>query len=256
MNIEVERQDGVAIVALNRPDKLNALNEPMKAGLRKTFEDLARDDGVRAIVLRGNGRAFCAGGDVSTMGSFRPQSIEQRLGVSQRLLLDIDAIDKPVVASVRGAVAGIGWSLALVCDQIIASDTAYFSQSFKNIGAVPDGGALLLLTQNIGVLRTKDLVLSGRRMPAREALSWGLVNQVVEDAELESATLALARDLSTGPTLAFSIGKRLLRQLRAPALETYMLAEMWGQTLAVTSSDHEEGAQAFREKRRPLFKGA
>jgi 2-(1,2-epoxy-1,2-dihydrophenyl)acetyl-CoA isomerase len=255
MEIEVERQDGVAIVWLNRPEKYNALDEAMKAQLVSAFAGFARDDGVRAIVLTGRGRAFCAGGDVSTMGAFTTKSIEQRLSASQRMLLDVDAMDKPVIASVRGAVAGIGWSLALVCDQIIASDTAYFSQSFKNIGVVPDGGALQLLIQNIGVLRTKNLVLTGRRMPAEEAFACGLVNRLVPDAELDATAIAFAHELATGPTLAFAIGKKLVQQLRTPALETYMAAEMWGQTLAVTSEDHQEGARAFREKRKPVFRG-
>ncbi|MBH1964129.1 MAG: enoyl-CoA hydratase/isomerase family protein [Comamonadaceae bacterium] len=255
MELQVERENGVAIVKLNRPEKLNALNEPIKAALIEVFSSLASDNGVRAIVLTGNGRSFCSGGDVSTMGAFSAKSLEERLMVSQRLLLDIDAMDKPVIASVRGAVAGIGWSLALVCDQIVASDTAHFSQSFKNIGAVPDGGALQLLTQNIGVLRTKNLVLTGRRMPANEALTCGLVNRVVPDAELDESAMSFARELAEGPTLAYSIGKKLMRQLRAPSLENYMAAEMWGQTLAVLSEDHQEGARAFREKRKAVFKG-
>ena len=120
---------------------------------------------------------------------------------------------------------------------------------------MPDGGALQLLTQNIGVLRTKNLVLTGRRMAADEALSCGLVNRVMPDAELDSTAVNFARELATGPTLAFSIGKTLMRQLRTPALETYMAAEVWGQTLAVLSEDHQEGARAFLEKRKPAFKG-
>lgn len=255
MEIEVKKEESIATVILNRPEKLNALNESMKATLIAIFADLANDVDVRAVIVTGNGRAFCAGGDVSTMGNFTAKSLERRLIVSQRLLLDIDAMDKPIIASVRGAVAGIGWSLALVCDQIIASDTTYFSQSFKNIGAVPDGGALQLLTQNIGVLRTKNLVLTGRRMAAGEALECGLVNFVVPDADLDSRTLNLARELASGPTLAFSIGKRLMRHLRSPALENYMAAELWGQSLAVLSDDHKEGARAFREKRKPEFRG-
>lgn len=256
MEIQVERNGSVATVKLNRPEKLNALDESMKATLIETFANFANDDAIRAVVLTGNGRAFCAGGDVSTMGAFSAKSLERRLSVSQQLLLEIDAMNKPVIASVRGAAAGIGWSLALVCDQIFASDTAYFSQSFKNIGAVPDGGALRLLTENIGFLRTKNLVLTGRRMSADEALSCGLVNQIFPDSELDAATQVFARDLAAGPTLAYSIGKKLMRQLRAPALETYMDIEMWGQTLAVISEDHQEGARAFSEKRKPVFKGS
>ncbi len=143
----------------------------------------------------------------------------------------------------------------MVCDQIIASDTAYFTQSFKNIGVVPDGGALHLLSQNIGLLRTKNLVLTGRRVQAEEALRLGLVNDLVADDRLEEATLAFAQELAAGPTLAYGHGKRLLCQLQSPALETFMGSEMWAQTASVLSEDHQEGAKAFREKRKPVFTG-
>ena len=255
MAIEFVRNGSIATIKLNRPDKYNAVNEPMKKALAEAFAELRLDDGVRAIVLTGNGKAFCAGGDVSTMGNFSPKSLQTRLRTTHKMLLDIDAIEKPVIASVRGAVMGIGWSLAMVCDQIIASETAVFAQVFKNIGVIPDGGALYFLAQNLGALRVKDLVLSGRRVPAEEALQLGLVTRVVPDDKLEAETLALAENLANGPTLAYGIGKKLLKQMYTPALETVLDSELWAQTGAVLSDDHKEGAQAFREKRKPVFKG-
>ncbi|MDO8441117.1 MAG: enoyl-CoA hydratase-related protein [Polaromonas sp.] len=255
MDVEFVRHGSIATIKLNRPDKYNAVNEPMKKRLAEVFAELRLDDGVRAIILAGNGSAFCTGGDVSTMGNFSPKSLEVRLRTTHKMLLEIDAIEKPVIASVRGAVAGIGWSMAMVCDQIVASETAYFSQSFKNVGVIPDGGALYFLTQNIGVLRVKDLVLSGRRLPAQEALQLGLVTKLVPDDRLEEETLALAQDLADGPTLAYGIGKKLLKQVCPSGLGAFLDSEMWAQTVAVLSDDHKEGAQAFREKRKPVFKG-
>ena len=255
MHIELLREGPLATVRLNRPDALNALSEPMKDELGALFVELARDATVRAVVLCAAGRAFCASGDVTTMGDFTVASAQDRLKRAHRMIINLAAIEKPVIAAVQGAVAGIGWSMAMACDQIIATENAYFSQVFKNVGLAPDGGAIYFLTQNLGVLRAKELVLSGRRVGAREALELGLVSRVVPDGEQEQQARALAEELAHGPTMAFGFGKKLFKQTITPTLETFLDAEAWAQGNALLTDDHREGVRAFLEKRKPVFKG-
>ena len=255
MHIELLREGPLATVRLNRPDALNALSEPMKDELGALFTELARDATVRAVVLCAAGRAFCASGDVTTMGDFTVGSAQDRLKRAHRMIINLAAIEKPVIAAVQGAVAGIGWSMAMACDQIIATENAYFSQVFKNVGLAPDGGAIYFLTQNLGVLRAKELVLSGRRVGAREALELGLVSRVVPDGEQEQQAKALAEELAHGPTMAFGFGKKLFKQTITPTLETFLDAEAWAQGNALLTDDHREGVRAFLEKRKPVFKG-
>jgi 2-(1,2-epoxy-1,2-dihydrophenyl)acetyl-CoA isomerase len=254
MRIEVKQDGPVTVITLNRPEALNAIDEDMKRDLIALFSKINADETVRSVVLRGAGRAFCAGGDVSTMGKFTADSIETRLRASHEVIKAICTARPPVIASMRGPVAGIGWSIAMACDELIASGTAYFCQSFRNIGVVPDGGALHFLAQNIGVVRAKELVFSGRRVPAEEARSLGLLTSVVDDATLDDYTLERAHDLAKGPTRAFDLVKGLMMELHRP-LDDFLEAELRAQTVAVLTNDHKEGVAAFRDKRPPSFLG-
>ena len=155
----------------------------------------------------------------------------------------------------RGAVAGIGWSMALACDAVIASETARFTQVFRHVGLVPDGGAVYFLTQHLGLLRAKELVYSGRRIDAQEALSLGLVNRVVPDEELDKVAWEHARELANGPTFALGVAKKMFKMMYQPDLEALLDAEAWAQGLALLTDDHKEGVQAFFAKRPPQFKG-
>lgn len=256
MSVHYEVRESVAIVTLDRPDKLNALNVEMREGLADSFEKAGRDAEIRAVLLQAAGKAFCASGDVGTMGDFTPASGRERLRLAHRMVRNLANIEKPVVAAVRGAVAGIGWSMALACDAIVASETARFSQVFRNVGLVPDGGAIYFLTQHLGLLRAKELVYSGRRVEASEALALGLVNRVVPDGELEAIAWDEARSLAHGPTFALGIAKKMFKLMYQPDLETLLDAEAWAQGLALMSDDHKEGVRAFFDKRTPQFKGS
>jgi 2-(1,2-epoxy-1,2-dihydrophenyl)acetyl-CoA isomerase len=219
------------------------------------FTELAQDDSVRAIILDAAGRGFCASGDVSNMGAFTAASGRHRLKSAHRMILAIANIEKPVVAAVRGPVAGIGWSMAMACDMIVASETAVFSQVFRNVGLVPDGGAIYFLSQLLGVLKAKELVYTARKVPAAEAMQLGLVTRLVADDELDATVLALAGDLARGPSFAFGVAKKMFKAMNTPSLEACLDAEAWAQGLSLMSEDHAEGARAFMEKRRPDFKG-
>jgi 2-(1,2-epoxy-1,2-dihydrophenyl)acetyl-CoA isomerase len=255
MSVRYEVRDAVAIVTLDRPAKMNALTVEMREALASAFDNAARDPAVRAVLLQASGKAFCASGDVGKMSEFTPASGREVLKLAQRMVRNLANIEKPVVAAVRGAVAGIGWSMALACDVIIASETARFSQVFRNVGLVPDGGAIYFLTQHLGLLRAKELVYSGRRVDAPEALSLSLVNRVVPDAELEAVAWQEAVALAAGPTYALGIAKKMFKLMYQPALESLLDAEAWAQGLALLSEDHKEGVSAFFEKRAPQFRG-
>ncbi len=255
MNVRYEVSDAVAVVTLDRPEKLNALTVEMREALGSAFESAGRDPGVRAVLLQASGKAFCASGDVGKMGNFTPASGRELLQLAHRMVRNLANIEKPVVAATRGAVAGIGWGMALACDAVIASDTARFTQVFRHVGLVPDGGAIYFLTQHLGLLRAKELVYSGRRIDAQEALALGLVNRVVADDQLDSIALAHARELASGPTFALGMAKKMFKMMYQPNLEALLDAEAWAQGLALQSDDHREGVQAFFDKRRPQFKG-
>ena len=255
MTVRYELREGVAVITLDRPDKLNALTVEMREALGTHFENAGRDSAVRAVLLQGAGKAFCASGDVSNMGDFTPESGRMLLKLAQRMVRNLANIEKPVVASVRGAVAGIGWSMALACDAVFASETARFTQVFRHVGLVPDGGAIYFLTQHLGLQRAKELVYSGRRVDAHEAHAMGLVNRVLSDDQLDTAAFEYARELAAGPTFALGVAKKMFKLMYQPDLETLLDAEAWAQGLTLLTEDHKEGVRAFFEKRKPAFQG-
>ena len=255
MTIRFEVRDGVGVVTLDRPERLNALTVEMREALGTHFEQAARDAAVRAVLLQASGKAFCASGDVSRMGNFTPASGRELLKLAHRMVRNLANIEKPVVAAVRGAVAGIGWSMALACDMVIASETARFSQVFRNVGLAPDGGAVWFLTQHLGAMRAKELVYTGRRIDAQEARTLGLVTRVLPDDELDAVAWQTAHELAQGPTFALGLTKKMFKLMHQPDLETLLDAEAWAQGLALLTDDHTEGVKAFFEKRKPQFKG-
>lgn len=255
MTISVTRQDGIATVMLNRADKLNALSGEMYHELADTFAALNTDENVRAVILTGAGRAFCAGGDVTSMGNYDVVSGRQRSKGHHRMILNLHHLEKPVIAAVRGPAAGIGASLALACDLIVASETAYLLMAFKNVGIPPDGGAIYFLTQQLGLSRAKELVYSARKLPAAEAQAMGLISQVVADDQLDRAAQALATEIAGSATYALTLAKRLFQSMYQPTLEQLLEMEILAVGGARMTHDHTEGIAAFKEKRKPRFTG-
>ncbi|HEV2512104.1 enoyl-CoA hydratase/isomerase family protein [Bosea sp. (in: a-proteobacteria)] len=255
MTVDLEINGPVATVRLNRPDRLNALSEEMKEAMPDMFGQVNRDPAIKVVVLCGAGRGFCASGDTSTMGRFTAVSGRERLKRAHRMIIALANIEKPVIASVRGPVAGIGWSMALACDMIVASETAVFSQVFRNVGLSPDGGAIYFLSKVLGELRAKELVYRARKLPAEEAYSLGLVTRLAADAELEATTQTLVEELVDGPHFSFGTTKKMFKLLHSPSLETFLDAEAWAQGVNLMTGDHSEGIQAFGEKRKPVFSG-
>ena len=255
MTVHVEREGALAIVTLARPERLNALTPEMMEQLAEATAALQKDREVRAVLLRGEGRAFCAGADVGTMKGLDVLSGRQRIQRAHRVIAGLANMDKPVIAAVRGATVGVGWSLALACDLILASENASFSLVFKKIGLAPDGAAAYFLTQYIGVLRARELMMTARMVPAAEAHQLGMVNEVLADAALDERALALARELAESATFALAMGKRLFRGAMQPGLEAFLDLEAHVQNVVLQSADRQEGVAAFLEKRKPRFVG-
>lgn len=255
MSIEVTKADGVATVLLNRPDKLNALSGEMYHDLAQHFEALGDDDAVRAVILTGAGRAFCAGGDIGTMGQFDVVSGRRRSKGHQRMIVALHNLEKPVIAAVRGAAAGIGASMVLACDLVIMGESGFLNMAFKKVGIPPDGGAIFLLTQHLGIARAKELVYSARRLPAQEAKELGIVMKVVPDEQVEAEARALAQELATSATYALRLAKKMFQSMYVPTLEMLLETEALAVCGARLTHDHQEGRAAFLEKRPPQFLG-
>lgn len=246
---------GVAEVRLNRPDKINALDEATYRAITDVFHQLHEDLTIRAIILCGAGRGFCSGSDIGAMLKTTGPAARARLQRRHAAVQAVYRTEKPVIAAVHGPVAGIGFSFAMASDLVIAGESAFFQQAFTNVGLVPDGGSIFFMAQRMGIARAKDLVMSGRRLGAREALDWGIINRVVPDEDLIPQARALAASLAAQPTYVLGLAKKMFAATCAPSLETVLEIESYAASVARASGDHREGVMAFREKRKPVFSG-
>jgi 2-(1,2-epoxy-1,2-dihydrophenyl)acetyl-CoA isomerase len=253
----VSISDDVGTIAINRPEVMNALSPVVVHEIVAAIEYLTAEK-MRCLVLTGAGRAFCAGANLSDGGSTdvgedTGESVLER--VFHPLFRKLRDLPVPVIAAVNGAAAGAGMSLALIADLIVCGRSAYFMQAFRRIGLVPDCGSSWTLPRLVGRARALELALLGDRLPAETALSWGLVNRVVDDAALEAETAALARNLASGPTLALGMIRRMIMESFEHSFEEQIALENTSQIAAIATADHKEGVQAFLEKRTAQFKG-
>lgn len=244
-----QRQDGYAVVTLNRPERYNALNHALVADLRELMAKLEVEDDVRAIVLTGSGKAFCAGADLNA-GPSDVEDVIRRLYIP--LVEQLAAMDTPVIAAVNGPAAGAGFSLALNADFRLASTKASFSMSFVKVGLVPDAGATWLLPRIVGATRATEIALLGRKVTAEQALAWNLVNELIPSEDLLWRATALAAEIAA---LSASVGpiRQLLRAGQSVDLPTQLDAEAVAQGRAQQHPHYEEAKQAFVEKRAPRF---
>lgn len=255
MTVRLDREGSVARIVLARPERLNALTGEMIEKLVHCCEEIALDRSVRAVVLTGEGRAFCAGADVGSMSEYDLPAGRARIRRAHRAILGLANLEKPLIAAVRGATVGVGWSLALTADVILSSENARFGLVFKKVGLAPDGGACYFLERYVGMLRAKELMMSARLIEAAEARQLGLVTEVVADTELDARATAWASELAQSATFALAMGKRLFAGASRPSLEEFLEFETHVQSQVLHTADHHEGAAAFREKRAPTFRG-
>ena len=254
--LRVEVDGPVATVTLDRPEALNALTVPVKVALREALEAIDADHSVRAVILTGAGRAFCAGQDLAERE--RPDAAPLEVEVRERynpIIRALRSMGQPVIAAVNGVAAGAGVSLALACDLRIAAEEARFMLAFGRIGLVPDSGASWFLPRIVGLAKAAELTLVGDTVDAAEALRLGLVSKVVPGAQLMEEARALADTLAGGAPLANALTKQALQRSMTIDLDEALEGEAKFQGIAGRSADHAEGLAAFREKRRPRFGG-
>ena len=254
------KEEGVATITLNRPDRRNAFSPEMSESILKAVQDAAKDNGVRVLVLTGTGQAFCAGADVKAMAENASQpggegmrKDSERGHVSLPILLH--EFEKPVIAAINGVAVGGGLDLALACDIRIASDKARFAEVFIRRGLIPAMGGIFFLPRLVGIDRACQLIWTGDMIDAREAERIGLVTMVVAHEELEIATRELAEKLAKGPPLAIQKAKRAIYAGLGMDLQSSLDYAFSALRELRKTEDHKEGARAFVEKREPVFKG-
>ncbi len=251
------QSNGIATITLNRPETLNAFTEEMISETTDAFKLAGRDKLVRCVVITGNGRAFSSGQDLAEVQAKAGQfSIGEHLRQGyNRLIQQMVSLEKPIIGAINGIAAGAGCGVALATDIRIASDKASFMLAFSKVGLVPDSGLNWMLPRIVGYARAYEMALTADKIPAEQALAWGLVNRVVPAPQLMETVAAWAERLAAGPTLAYALTKRAMNQGWMMSLAESLAYEAHLQEVCGRSADNQEGVQAFLQKRLPHFQG-
>jgi 2-(1,2-epoxy-1,2-dihydrophenyl)acetyl-CoA isomerase len=256
----LERGDGVLQITLNRPDVLNSFTREMAQALRQVLAEAATDDAVRAVVLTGAGRGFCAGQDLAEAlpegDGPMPDIGEIVKSCYNPIIRAIRALEKPVLCAVNGIAAGAGANLAFACDLTIAADDANFVESFAKLGLIPDTSGTFFVPRLVGLQRATGMFFLAEKIPAVRAKEWGLIWDVAPKAELMTTVLVMARQLATQATRGFGLTKRALNASFANGLDAQLDVEAQAMHEAGRTADYEEGVRAFLEKRAPVYRGA
>ncbi|WP_040224815.1 enoyl-CoA hydratase [Bhargavaea cecembensis] len=254
--IRLERDGRLAQVVLNRPNAMNAMNDTMMKELADVFEELKEDREVQLVILRGEGRAFSAGGDIKQMTDpDSPMDIGKVMVDVSRLAEALYTLPQVTIAAISGAAAGLGFSMALGCDVIIAEESSKLAMNFIGIGLVPDGAGHFFLKERIGVPKAKQLIWTGEVMPAEKANALGLIDEIVPDGEAAKHAESMAKQLLQTPIGAMIASKGILHTPKLDELRSVLQLESDAQQAMRQTADHREGITAFLEKRKPVFKG-
>jgi 2-(1,2-epoxy-1,2-dihydrophenyl)acetyl-CoA isomerase len=250
------QENGVATLALNRPEVYNALNDEITFELQDALKVVAKDDAVRVVVLTGEGKAFCSGQDLKAASGQEKRSFLDSLHRRYNpIIRSIRSLPKPVISRVNGVAAGAGCSLALAGDIIVAAEEATFIEVFINIGLVPDSGSSYFLPRSVGMVRAFELCSMGNRLKAKDAADIGLINKAVSAADLDATIKAYTDYYANAPTKAIGLIKKMLNKSTTATLEEMLEYEAYAQEIAGSTQDYKEGVNAFLEKRKPMFTG-
>ncbi len=255
-SILFEKRDAVALIKLNRPEVFNSFNREMALNLQEALKLCAGDAEVRAVLLTGTGKAFCAGQDLNEVSG--PEALGFTTILEEHynpIVRGIRELEKPVVAAVNGVAAGAGANIALACDLVVATESASFIQAFSKIGLVPDSGGTYFLPRLIGLPRAAALMMLGEKVSAAEAVAMGMIYRSYPDATFGQESLALVQRLAQMPTRGLALTKKALNYALANDLDRQLAIEVELQNTAGGTFDYQEGVQAFLEKRKPVFKG-
>ncbi len=254
--VEYRKEGSIARITLNRPDRKNALANDMRRDLREAFEQANEDDEIRVVLLDAVGKTFCAGADVGHITKRDPKGSRNNLQRNAHpLIRAIYNTEKPVITSVRGACVGIGLSMALASDFIIASDNARFSCIFTRLGMAPDSGAVFFLTRLIGQMKARDLVYKASFFSAQDGHDLDIISRVVADDSLEEQAVAFANEYADSPTYAIAMAKKMFQMSLTPSLEQFLEIEALVQPQTHQTYDFKEGVNSFKEKRMAKFIG-
>lgn len=256
--ITVDINEAIGTISLNRPNAMNTYNEEMALDLLRAFESLDNNKAVRVILLRGEGKAFCAGGDIKMFAdklSEMPGNIPDMMEVLNTTISSMLAAKKPILAVVHGSVAGVGMSFMMACDLVIAAEDTKFTMAYAGIGLTADGGASYLLPRIVGQRRATQMLLMPEVFSAKHALDIGLINWVASEKDIEATTTKLLSKLANGPTLVYKRIKHLLCSTWEKELDDQLLAEMYAFTECCSSKDFARGVRAFLQKEAPKFAG-
>ena len=252
-----DKHNGIATITLNRPDAANGINLQLAKELMAAASDCDNDPEVRAVIITGNGKLFCAGGDLKSMASADSASalLKEITFNLHGAISRLARMNAPVIIAVNGTAAGAGFSLAVAGDMVISAQSAKYTMAYTAAGLTPDGSSTYFLPRLIGLRKTQELMLTNRRLSAEQAFEWGIINRVVADDELQREAQALAEQLAKGPTIAFGVVKKLLQESFNNGLETQLDHEAKGIASMPLFEDGREGIAAFIEKRAPEFNG-
>ncbi|MBL4672773.1 MAG: 2-(1,2-epoxy-1,2-dihydrophenyl)acetyl-CoA isomerase [Arenicella sp.] len=258
-HIEFSINQGLAVLTLNRPDRLNSFNSEMHLEMKAVFKNIKRDKSIRCLLITGNGRGFCAGQDLSDRAvSVSDEAPDLSASIEQNynpLIRNITGLPLPVICAVNGVAAGAGANIALACDLVLAAKSASFIQSFNKLGLVPDSGGTWILPKLIGQARAMRLCLLGEKVNAEEALEMGMIAQVFEDDQLLKEAISLGEQLANGPTKGLGFIKRAIQASANNTLDQQLDLERDLQGIAGRTADYQEGVAAFMQKRQPNYTG-